>query len=154
MTGTVKPPPPLTEAQVRTLIASIPYARYLGVEAELRGDELTLCLPYKETLIGNPMLPALHGGVVGAFMEFAAVAQIAVAQRAVRLPKTIDIGIDFLRSGRPTATFARARVTKLGRRIANVRVEAWQYERNDPIATLHGHFMVTEPDEDDEAEGA
>jgi uncharacterized protein (TIGR00369 family) len=145
----VPPPPPLTEAQVREVIASIPYARTLGVEAELRGDELTLSLPYKEILIGNPMLPALHGGVVGAFMEFAAVAQIAVAQRFVRLPKTIDIGIDFLRSGRPTATYARARVTKLGRRIANVRVEAWQYERGDPIATLHGHFLVAGGEDDD-----
>lgn len=153
MSEIVKPPPPLTAEQVRALIASIPYARYLGVEAELRGDELTLALPFKDTLVGNPMLPALHGGVVGAFMEFAAVAQIAVAQRAVRLPKTIDIGIDYLRSGRPTATFARARVTKLGRRIANVRVEAWQYERNDPIATLHGHFLVAASDDEDVAGG-
>jgi len=153
MSGALPPPPPLSEAQVREAIAAIPYARFLGVEVELRGDELTLVLPYKEQLVGNPMLPALHGGVVGAFMEFAAVAQIAVAQRAVRLPKTIDIGIDYLRSGRPTATFARARVTKLGRRIANVRVEAWQYERNDPIATLHGHFLVAASDDEDVAGG-
>jgi len=140
--GSSPPAPPLSEAQLRDLVASIPYARTLGVAAELRGDEVTLGLAFKEMLIGNPMLPALHGGVVGAFMELTAVAQIAVAQRSLRLPKTIDIGIDYLRSGRPVATFARARVTKLGRRIANVRVEAWQYERTDPIAMLHGHFLV------------
>lgn len=140
--------PPLSEEQVRETIAAVPYARFLGVTAELRGDELTLVLPYKEHLIGNPMLPALHGGVVGAFMELAAVAQIAVVQRAAALPKTIDIGIDFLRSGRPVATFARAKVTKLGRRIANVRVEAWQYERSDPIAALHGHFLVADQNGD------
>jgi acyl-coenzyme A thioesterase PaaI-like protein len=39
-------------------------------------------------------------------------------------------------------TFARAHVTKLGRRIANVRVEAWQATPNDPIAALHGHFLL------------
>lgn len=135
-------PTPLTQAQLRDLIAQIPYARFLGVEAELRGDELTMVLPFKQELIGNPMLPALHGGVVGAFMELTAVATLSVVQRHARMPKTIDIGIDYLRSGKPRDTFARARVTKLGRRIANVRVEAWQQDRDDPIATLRGHFLV------------
>lgn len=136
-------PQPLTQDQIGALLEAIPYARLLGLRAELRGDELTLVLPYKDDLIGNPMLPALHGGAVGAFMEFAAVATLSVKQRQLRLPKTIDVTVDYLRSGRPTDTFARAWVTKLGRRIANVRVEAWQYERIEPIASLHGHFLVT-----------
>jgi uncharacterized protein (TIGR00369 family) len=136
-------PQPLTPDQIGALIRSIPYARFLGVESELKGDELTLVLPYKEELIGNPMLPALHGGAVGAFMELTAVASLSVRQRQVRLPKTIDITMDYLRSGRPVDTFARAHVTKLGRRIANVTVEAWQYDRADPIAALRGHFLVT-----------
>lgn len=143
-------PAPLTQAHLRALLAEIPYARFLGVEAELRGDELTMILPFKPELIGNPMLPALHGGVVGAFMELTAVATLSVVQRNARLPKTIDIGIDYLRSGRPIDTFARARVTKLGRRIANVRVEAWQQDRQDPIAALHGHFLVRAEDEAEE----
>jgi uncharacterized protein (TIGR00369 family) len=142
-----KPPKPLTPEQISAVVDAIPYARFLGVRCELRGDELTLVLPFKDTLIGNPMLPALHGGVVGAFMELTAVASLSVASRQARLPKTIDINIDYLRSGRPVDTFARAQVTKLGRRIANVRVEAWQYERVDPIATLHGHFLVTPADQ-------
>ncbi len=148
---------PITQAQISALMEAIPYARHLGVEAELRGDELTMRLPYKDALIGNPMIPALHGGVVGAFMELTAVATLSVVQRQTRLPKTIDIGIDYLRSGRPLDAFARARVTKLGRRIANVRVEAWQLERQDPIATLHGHFLVSPADSasaDSAGEGA
>lgn len=137
---------PLSEAQVRATLAAIPYARFLGVELSLRGDELTLILPYKESLIGNPTLPALHGGVVGAFMELTAVCALSVIQRQTRLPKTINIGIDYLRSGRPVDTFARAQLSKLGRRIANVRVEAWQASRADPIATLRGHFQLTPAD--------
>lgn len=136
-------PLPLTQDQISALVGAIPYARFLNVAVELRGDELTLVLPYRDSLIGNPILPALHGGVVGAFMELTAVASLSVAQRQTRLPKTIDINIDYLRSGRPVDTFARAQVTKLGRRIANVRVDAWQYERAEPIASLHGHFLVT-----------
>ena len=137
------------------MIAKIPNDRLLGVRPELRGDELTLVLPFSETLIGNPLLPALHGGAVGAFMELAAVAQLAInspgntpghtpgnAPGAAALPKTIDISVDYLRSARPQDTFARARVVKVGRRIANVSVEAWQAERTAPIASLRGHFLM------------
>jgi uncharacterized protein (TIGR00369 family) len=126
-------------------VLQIPYARFLGVRAELHGDELTLVLPFADKLIGNPLLPALHGGVVGAFMELTAVTQLAVTAGQAgmgQLPKTIDISIDYLRSGRPTDTFARARVVKVGRRIANCFVEAWQQERAQPIASLRGHFLM------------
>lgn len=133
---------PLDTARLDALLSTMPYAAFLGLRAELRGDELTLILPYQQTLIGNPLLPALHGGVIGAFMELAAMIQIAVTLREQCLPKTIDIGIDFLRSGRPVDTFARARIAKLGRRIVNARVEAWQHQVAEPIAALHGHFLV------------
>lgn len=125
-------------------LARIPYATFLGVRAELKGDELTLVLPFSDHLVGNPLLPALHGGVVGALMELTALTQLAIASRSDKFPKTIDIGVDFLRSGRPTDTYARARVIKIGRRIANVQAEAWQNERNQPIAAMHGHFLLAE----------
>jgi uncharacterized protein (TIGR00369 family) len=127
---------------LQKLFEMVPYAQFLGVSFELKGDELTAVLPFKPSLIGNPVLPALHGGVVGAMMELTAVAQIFLTQGTGKVPKTIDISIDYLRSGRPVDTFARAHVTKLGRRIANVRVEAWQFDRADPIAALHGHFLL------------
>lgn len=133
--------------QLRSLFEMVPYAKFLGIEFELKGDELTALLPFKDSLIGNPMLPALHGGVVGAMMELTAVAQIFLTQGTGKIPKTIDISIDYLRSGWPVPTFARAHVTKLGRRIANVRVEAWQANRGDPIAALHGHFLLQTTDD-------
>ena len=117
------------QERVTAALARIPYARFLGVRAELKGDELTLVLPFKDHLVGNPLLPALHGGVVGALMELTAITQLAIASKSERFAKTIDIGVDYLRSGRPTDTYARARVIKIGRRIANVQAEAWQNER-------------------------
>lgn len=134
------------QAHLTAALARVPYAAFLGVRAELKGDELTLIMPYAEHLIGNPMLPALHGGVVGALMELTALTQLAVAAKSEKFPKTIDIGIDYLRSGRPVDTFARARVVKIGRRIANVQAEAWQGARDKPIAAMHGHFLM--PDEE------
>jgi len=139
--------PAVQQSHVDAMLGAIPYARMLGVRGELRGDELTLVLPYSDHLIGNPLLPALHGGVIGAFMELAAIAQISVALRQDRLPRTIDIDIDYLRSGRPADTFARARIAKLGRRIANARVECWQHQVGEPIAALRGHFLIAAPDQ-------
>ena len=132
------------QERLTTALARIPYAGFLGVRAELKGDELTLILPYSEHLVGNPLLPALHGGVVGALMELTAITQLAIASKSEKFAKTIDIGVDYLRSGKPIDTYARARVVKIGRRIANVQAEAWQNERSQPIAAMHGHFLVAE----------
>ena len=131
----------LTE-KVQAALAAIPYARFLGVEVTFSGDEMTAILPFADKLIGNPMLPAIHGGVLGAFMELTAIAQLSALAPQARRPRTIDVSIEYLRSGRPLHTYARAEVKKVGRRIANVHVEAWQEHRAEPIAFLRGHFLV------------
>jgi uncharacterized protein (TIGR00369 family) len=132
------------QEQVASALARIPYAQFLGVRAEVMGDELTLTLPFSEHLIGNPLLPALHGGVVGALMELTALVQLAITSKNQTFCKTIDVGFDYLRSGKPIDTYARARVVKVGRRVANVQAEAWQIERAQPIASMHGHFLLPE----------
>lgn len=135
-----------TQGRLTAALARVPYAQFLGVRAELKGDELTLVLPFKQDLIGNPMLPALHGGVMGALMELTALTQLAIASKSDKFPKTIDINVEYLRTGRAVDTYARARVIKIGRRIANVQAEAWQAERSNAIAAMHGHFMLPEAD--------
>jgi acyl-coenzyme A thioesterase PaaI-like protein len=57
-------------------------------------------------------------------------------------PKTVDFSIDYLRSGKPQDAYARAVILRRGRRVANVRVEAWQDERIKPFVTAHGHFLL------------
>jgi len=140
------------------LSASIPYIRFLGLVFERRGDEITAMMPYKPDLIGNPLLPALHGGATGAFLEITAVTQLvsdtALADMAAAggtlpddyapvMPKPIDITFDYLRSGKPLDTYARAIVQRRGRRVANVRIEAWQEERVKLIAAAHGNFLLS-----------
>lgn len=128
--------------QLETFLQSVPYIRFLGMRAELAGDEMTAILPFSPHLIGNVMLPALHGGVIGAFLEMTALAQLSVTQSNVKPPKTIDVTIEYLRPGRPVTTYARADLRKVGRRIANIHVEAWQDARDKPIAALQGHFLL------------
>ena len=124
------------------MLERIPYARFLGVRAELAGDEMTMILPFGQHIIGNPMLPAIHGGVLGSFMEMTALAQLQVKEGQARQPRVIDVSIEYLRSGRPLTTYARAEIKKVGRRIANVHVEAWQEQRAAPIAALRAHFLL------------
>jgi uncharacterized protein (TIGR00369 family) len=136
----------MTEAEerLRAALDQVPYVRFLGMRAELAGDEMTAILPFSQHLVGNPMIPALHGGVVGAFLEMTALAQLAVREPARRTPKTIDVTIEYLRPARALTTYARADLRKVGRRIANVHVEAWQAERGSPVAALRGHFLLAE----------
>ena len=135
--------PAARTADVATLLERIPFARFLGMEVERKGNELTFILRYAPHLIGNPILPALHGGVIGAFLEQSALLELVWDLRLERLPKPIDVSIDYLRPGHPVDTYARAVITKRGRRVANVRAEAWQDQRAKPIAALHGHFMMS-----------
>ncbi len=159
MTRTQHEPLPIIkhrrDAALRSLIDSIPYVDFLGVQFDRRGDELTGVLPFDEKLIGNQMLPALHGGVTAAFLEITAVIGLswsmiwndidnADGQTPIRprLPKTIDFTVDYLRSGLPRDAYARARVNRSGRRYASVHVEAWQDNRQRLFAQATGHFLM------------
>lgn len=132
----------MTPREAQDLISSIPYAKTLGIETRLMGDDFYLVLPYQEKLIGNPTLPALHGGAVGGFMEVCAIAKIRRQNPNLPFSKPVGINIDYLRRGNPVETYARASIFNQGSRVANVRVRAWQENIDTPIAALSGHFMV------------
>ena len=143
-------PPPLLEliaaarraGEISRLVEAVPYASFIGMSMIHRDGELLGYLPYSEPLVGNPVLPALHGGVIGALLESTAIFQLIWETEAIVLPKTITMTVDYLRSGRPVETFARGILTRQGRRVANVRIEAWQDDRSRPIAVASAHFLI------------
>ncbi len=142
----------MKQRQAEDLIASIPYAQMLGIEARVMGDDFLLVLPYLATNIGNPTLPALHGGAVGGFMEVCAMAEIRRHNIDLPFSKPIGVNIDYLRRGKPVETFARAEIVKEGARVANVRVRAWQESFDKPIAALSGHFLLPKKPTDNVSE--
>ena len=125
------------------LIDVIPYARFLGIKGHVYGDEVITEMPFDNKLVGNPVLPALHGGTVGALLESTAIFKLLWDQETEQVPKTINITVSYTRSARAFATFAHAIITKQGRRVNNVRVEAWQQERYRPVAVANAHFLIT-----------
>ncbi|RJE81801.1 PaaI family thioesterase [Paracoccus sp. JM45] len=151
------------DSALNALVKGVPYIGWLGIQFDRRGDELTATMPYDGKLIGNPRLPAIHGGVTAAFLEVAAIIELswagmwedlesgriapdaAIPDSLPRLPKTIDFTVDYLRSGLPRDVYARARVVRSGRRYASVQVEAWQDNRARLIAQATGHFLMPQP---------
>lgn len=148
------------DAALKALVDGVPYIRFMGIRFERHGDELTAIMAYDDKLIGNPFLPALHGGATAAFLETAAIIELSWSylwedietgkidpetvgpMSLPRLPKTIDFTVDYLRTGLPRDAYARARVNRSGRRYASVHVEAWQDNRTRPFAQATGHFLM------------
>jgi acyl-coenzyme A thioesterase PaaI-like protein len=124
----------------------IPYARFLGAWVEQASDGLRCVLPFRDDLVGNAQLPALHGGVVGAFLELTALLQLLELADSDRVPKPINFSVNYLRSAGPRDTQGRAEIVKHGRRIANVRVLAWQEGPDKPVAAGVGNFLVSVAD--------
>lgn len=144
------------DSVLQSLVAGVPYINFMGIQIDRRGDELTGVLPYADMLIGNPMLPALHGGATAAFLEVTAIIELSwvllwqdmeagreVDGTTFKMPKTIDFTVDYLRSGLPRDAYARAKVNRYGRRYASVNVEAWQDNRDRPFAQATGHFLLS-----------
>jgi uncharacterized protein (TIGR00369 family) len=125
------------------LNALIPYAQLVGLEAFTDERGLVSVLRFHETNIGNYVARAIHGGVVGALLEHAAALQILFATDTKVLPKIVNLSVDYLRPCLAADTFARGRVIRQGRRVANVRIEAWQDSPDRPVAAAHAHFLLT-----------
>jgi uncharacterized protein (TIGR00369 family) len=129
------------------LVRAIPYSNLIGFTMETRDGELLGKLAYSEILVGNAMIPALHGGVVGALLESTGILTVILKVETLHVPKTISITFDYLRSAKAVDTWAAAEITRLGRRVASVRVIAWQEDRSKPVAAATSHVLLL-PTED------
>ena len=155
----------LRKRALKSLVTNIPFCKTLGIQVDYLGDEITAHLPFNNEFIGNPAIPALHGGVIGSFLEITAIIQLSwtsfienndedtIVEDStkfdvdknfkINLPKTIDITIDYLHSGLPLESFSRASVNRIGRRYASVSAETWQTDPRKPFAKASGHFLVS-----------
>ena len=103
--------------------ANSPFARCLGIRL---GDDGTLVMPFSQKIIGNPILPAIHGGMTGAFLETTAIVGVTRELGVSALPKPIGLTINYLRSGRALDSYANVSIVKQGRRVVAFEAKAWQ----------------------------
>lgn len=116
------------------LVEAIPYFRFLGVELVPRAGRRVAVMRFAPHLVGNPTIPALHGGTLGALLESVALLEGIATTPGATLPKTITLTVDYLRPGRAQDVFAEAKVVKAGRRITTLHCVAWQDDERSPIA--------------------
>ncbi len=114
-----------------------PYAEALGIVIDHdEAGEPVLRVDFSPRVQGRPGF--LHGGAMSGLMEmagFAALrAQLAARGEAAMRLKPVNIQVEFLRGGTEQVTYAKGNVTRAGRRVALVNIEAWQDDRAKPIA--------------------
>ncbi len=124
------------------LMDKIPYAKFIGLSALSMGDEIIFKMSPLDSNTGNPVLPALHGGVIAGFMETAATLDMMMRLDVIQVPKIIDLTVDYLRSGVMKDTYATCILNRQGRRVASVQVLVWQKSREVAIASARVHFLL------------
>ncbi len=129
-----------TQATWQRLLERIPYARHLGLAIQQSDTAVEVHLPFRDALIGNIMLPALHGGAIGGLIEITARVAAQSRDAQARRPRILDCNVDYLRSARARSTYAAAEIVRQGRRTTLVHVTCWQDRAQSPVA--HGRVQL------------
>ena len=130
-----------------------PYAEMLGIRVETPasdGRAPVLALDYTDSIAGRPGM--LHGGAIAGLLDMAANAALQTSldgQGSTQRPKPIGITIDYIRGARDRSTYARGKVTRIGRRVATVVVEAWQEQDGPQVAAARLHMLLSAEDAQD-----
>ncbi len=127
-----------------SILDFIPYAKFIGVTITQDQQGWLFTLATEPDNVGNPITPALHGGVIAGFMEVAAALAQMLTSQEPTIPKIINFSIDYIRAAGVKPTYARCSIVRQGKRIANITVLAWQTDELQPIATARTHFLLGE----------
>ncbi len=129
---------------VRRIFELSPFLGFLGMEFEsVEEGRVVMRVAFRRELIGNPELPALHGGVVSALLDTCGGAAVWTRIAPEDRVSTVDLRVDYLRPGRPEDLFAEARVIRVGNRVGVTELRAWQPGTSgEPIAVGRGVYNV------------
>jgi len=130
----------------QTKLVLPPYAQSLGIRAHALEDGIPiLTVDFGQNVEGRPQ--HFHGGATAGLLEnagYAALRSVLLEQDRQMVLKPVNITVQYLSAGKSRASFAKGRITRLGRRNANVSVEAWQSDRDRPIATAILNILMVE----------
>jgi uncharacterized protein (TIGR00369 family) len=123
-------------------LAGAPIGKWLNFSADIYDNRLRYRLAFAERHIGNPLIRALHGGCIAAFLELVMQAELAAALTVTNRISTASIAVDYLTSSRAQDMLATARILRLGRRIAFAEATGWQLSEDQPVATARAAFRL------------
>ncbi len=134
------------ESSPSNAVLLTPYAQSLGIVVVSAASETyapVLAIDFGSHIEGRP--GHLHGGSISGLLETAGYAALQSKLAATGVDahlKPINITVQFLRAGKPKRSFAQGRITKLGKRTANLTVEAWQDGSDNLIATAVLNVLI------------
>jgi len=131
-----------SEANPQKILDMIPYSSFIGAQAKIDESGVMYWLERRPSNIGNPSLPAIHGGVIGGFLELSASIELLYFLDVTSIPKVVDFSLDYLRPGRYKTIYASCSLLRQGKRVVNVATTAWQDDVSKPIATARCHFLL------------
>lgn len=122
----------------------IPFNRLLGMRCLEIGDGVVRVeLPFRPELVGNPEIPALHGGAISSTMDTTGGLAVWAQARPMDRVSTIDLRVDYLRPGRAESLIVVARVVRLGNRVGVAELRAFHPGAEDrPVAAGMGVYSV------------
>ena len=122
---------------------AILFNRLLDMKVErLRRGFARLRIPYREELIGDPMRPALHGGVVSTLIDAAGGLAAFTGVRTEDRISTVDLRVDYLRPAALADLWAEATVLRVGNRVAVCDVVVYQSHPDRPVAVGKGVYSI------------
>ena len=133
----------------KTIDALTPYARSLGIELAEWEDGYAgpAAWPSTKRSRGGPNITtAARRAACWKRQAMRRCGRNLPGATAMRVLKPINITVQYLSAGKSRTSYAKGRVTKLGRRSANLTVEAWQDDRSRPIATAVMNVLMAEPE--------
>ena len=127
----------------------IPFNRALGIKIDAIED--TYCVtrvPFKPELIGNPTIPAIHGGVLSTLADTAGGLAVLTSLKLLAGVSTIDLRIDYLRPAGPADLFCRAESIRVGNRVGvtKMRIYLGDGDGDVTIAECRGVYNIRRPD--------
>ncbi|MEL7487417.1 MAG: PaaI family thioesterase [Pseudomonadota bacterium] len=142
MTDDTTNDPAARQTAIASRAAGMPIAVWLNYQASVIDGTLIHRLGFDEKHIGNPIIRALHGGVIAAFLELSAQLEVEMLIEPGQRAKVISTQIDYLASSVAADMEAAVSVKKLGRRIAFLDATGWQSDRLTPVAQAQLCFRI------------
>lgn len=134
---------PITTDYIQEVLDYMAHCRLLNLTArEINGRQVTLELPYRDELIGNPLNGVIHGGAITTLLDTNCGISLMAATGKLLIAPTLDLRIDYMTSAKPRQPiFSRAEVFRQSKHVMFCRGIAYQDDDSKPIAHCVATFM-------------
>lgn len=129
----------MSTSTIAALIDASPFYRWLGLRV---GDDGSVVLEARDHHIGDSEHALLHGGALASLLEAAGELHLRAQVGSDVEVRTVEVTTDFLRPVPAGDVHTTVTVVRHGKRVANLRVEAWQGHPDRALAVAHGTWTL------------